>query len=1474
MRKRFFSVLCILVLCLTLLPVTALAAGGAAKIDIHGVDADNTITIDVPTISQLGETATRTYQVTATVYDLQNKPIANPDINWTLDNTWNGALTVDAETGLITITNQAARIAGTIQLTATCGTAVKKVEINPQRLTSKNIFGRITKAGQVIGGDSLLIPDDGEPTTASYTLEVYDHYGRSINNILGPEANPVTWSAVGANGNTVPGVTVTSSQGNTVTVSVGSTAPEGPVTLSAKFTYLDYPREYSIPLSLIKNSGASVSISGLDGPKTYGDDPFQLTASVSGQAGTGGTWTWESSDPDVLSLVGSGNTADVTILKAGTANIFVKYENGAISGSASVPVTVSPANLSQAEIRVYRYTVYTGKQQQYFSNAYLNGKLVDKEEYWTDALHVEDAGDYTVTIHGNNKNYTGTASTTFTVLPRNITDAQIDLIGNNYSRPYTGLPQTVNPDLLKVGITDEYGKPEMIYRQTYEIGNVGGVLSGINVGTYTITLTATDPNFTGTATRDWYIIPAELTITGATLAARTYDGTTDAEVTGVTFEGLVNNESLTLGTDYTATAEFDTADAGTGKTTTVTVTLKDEGTAGNYAFADGSRTATFTLTDQTIGKGNYTGPKDAAGSVLAGSPGSVDLPAIPAGASYGQPSYSGSDGAVTDLNITDGVLSYIGGSDIQKDRQYTAIVPVTGATNYEDYQITVTVTVGDKALDSNTMKVNLEDWTYGDTPKSPAISGVDGSNAVYHYTGTGDTSYGPSATPPTNAGTYQVTATYETDAILYTAIADFSVLPKSIGNADITLGSSLIYNGSEQTMTVSKVIVDGQGLTENTDYTVGGTVKGTDAGDYTLTINGTGNYAGTAEKTWNIAKATLIAKGTGTAEGTFGDTLSQLTISGLKAVIGADIEVGGTWALMGDAVPNVGDTGTYIAAFTPASGAGNFANTLTAEVSLNISKAGAQTLRDRAVTHRAGATGEQSANLTGLMPANAGALTYVKGTETGNTGIISSWSVEADGTVRYMLSGAGTAGQSVTLPVTIGSANYDDSTVEVVITLTEKEVPTVSAQDITRVYDGSPIPDSSIQGTADVDGVWSWKEGQALTEVKDSGAKAVVFTPTDSGYMPVEVTIQVTIQKATPTGAPKYTAITTSGKTLADAGLTTLGSTFSVPGTAAWEQAATTWVQANTAYRWIFTPADSHNYNSISGSIELWHQSFSGGGSSDPTYSVTLPGKISGGEITMNKRYAEEGEIFRFTVIPDKGYELNALTVIDSRGREIDLTDKGDGVYSFTMPARRVEIEVSFREIVVEPEHLPFTDVPEDAWYAEAVRYVYEHGLMAGTSGSAFSPEGATTRGQIVTILWRMAGSPVVNYAMDFEDVDPAAYYGEAVRWAVSEGVVGGYGNGLFGANDPITREQFAVMLYRYAQHEGCDVSIGEDTNILSYADAFDVSEYAVSALQWACGAGIISGTGDGNTLTPQGQATRAQAAVMLMRFCEEYVVW
>lgn len=279
-----------------------------------------------------------------------------------------------------------------------------------------------------------------------------------------------------------------------------------------------------------------------------------------------------------------------------------------------------------------------------------------------------------------------------------------------------------------------------------------------------------------------------------------------------------------------------------------------------------------------------------------------------------------------------------------------------------------------------------------------------------------------------------------------------------------------------------------------------------------------------------------------------------------------------------------------------------------------------------------------------------------------------------------------------------------------------------------------------------------------------------------------------------------------------------------------------------------------------------------GDSSSTPTYSVILPGRVEGGTVTAKKSYAEEGETFRFTVTPDEGWELDTLSVTDNRGTELDVKYEGDSVYSFKMPARRVEIQVSFREIP--PESLPFTDIADNAWYADAVRYVYKHGLMAGTSATTFAPDVTTSRSMIATILWRMAGSPVVNYAMTYTDVAQGQWYSEAVRWATSEGIVGGYGNGLFGTNDPITREQFAAMLYRFAQEQGYDVSIGENTNILSYTDVADLSEYAISAMQWAVGAGIINGTGDGSTLTPQGQATRAQAAVMLTRFCEEYVTW
>ena len=271
----------------------------------------------------------------------------------------------------------------------------------------------------------------------------------------------------------------------------------------------------------------------------------------------------------------------------------------------------------------------------------------------------------------------------------------------------------------------------------------------------------------------------------------------------------------------------------------------------------------------------------------------------------------------------------------------------------------------------------------------------------------------------------------------------------------------------------------------------------------------------------------------------------------------------------------------------------------------------------------------------------------------------------------------------------------------------------------------------------------------------------------------------------------------------------------------------------------------------------------SGGGPT--TYAVTAP-DAENGTVRVSPSRASRGTTVTITVTPDEGYELESLTVLDSRDNESTLTDKGDGKYTFTMPAGRVTVEASFAEIA--PEPLPFGDVDDGDWFAGAVRFVYENGMMNGVSETDFAPHATTSRSMIVTILYRLEGEPVVDDAMDFTDVAGDAYYAEAVRWAASEGIVGGYGGGLFGADDAVTREQLAVILYRYAVYKGYDVSIGEDTNILSYADFADLSEYAIPAMQWACGAGIVNGTSE-STLTPQGEATRAQVAAMLMRFCE-----
>ena len=268
----------------------------------------------------------------------------------------------------------------------------------------------------------------------------------------------------------------------------------------------------------------------------------------------------------------------------------------------------------------------------------------------------------------------------------------------------------------------------------------------------------------------------------------------------------------------------------------------------------------------------------------------------------------------------------------------------------------------------------------------------------------------------------------------------------------------------------------------------------------------------------------------------------------------------------------------------------------------------------------------------------------------------------------------------------------------------------------------------------------------------------------------------------------------------------------------------------------------------------------SGGGSGTTTYPVTVL-SADNGNVNASPSNAAKGKIITITVTPDKGYELDTLTAADGSGKAVELTKKSDATYTFTMPASSVKVSASFAKV-----KQSFDDVKNDDWFAKAVDYAVDQGMMNGVGGNKFAPDAATTRGMIVTVLYRLEGEPSVGSAA-FADVHDGEYYAKAVAWASANGIVNGYGNGKFGPNDAITREQFAAILYRYAKYKGYDVSVGESTNILSYADAQSISEYAVPAFQWSCGAGVMNGSN--GKLLPKANATRAQAAQLLMNFCE-----
>ena len=285
-----------------------------------------------------------------------------------------------------------------------------------------------------------------------------------------------------------------------------------------------------------------------------------------------------------------------------------------------------------------------------------------------------------------------------------------------------------------------------------------------------------------------------------------------------------------------------------------------------------------------------------------------------------------------------------------------------------------------------------------------------------------------------------------------------------------------------------------------------------------------------------------------------------------------------------------------------------------------------------------------------------------------------------------------------------------------------------------------------------------------------------------------------------------------------------------------------------------------------------------GGGASPAANPVIIPSTVNHGTAVSSASSARAGERVTITPQPDEGYALAGITVTDRNGNAVAVTDNGDGTWSFTMPSTSVSVSLVFNEIGEKPdsETCPkdascpisrFTDAKPNAWYHDGVHWSLDEGVMKGTSDTTFEPSGSATRAMVVTMLWRLAGEPASTAAAPFTDVKAESWYAAAVNWAAETGAVKGTSETTFSPNVPVTREQLATILYRYAQAQGKGFT-GAWNFPLDFSDAAKVSKWADEAMHWMTMNGVITGM-DNGTLAPKENATRAQIATMFMRFVQ-----
>lgn len=710
-----------------------------------------------------------------------------------------------------------------------------------------------------------------------------------------------------------------------------------------------------------------------------------------------------------------------------------------------------------------------------------------------------------------------------------------------------------------------------------------------------------------------------------------------------------------------------------------------------------------------------------------------------------------------------------------------------------------------------------------------------------------------------------------------TAAYTLTVEPKTLTKDDLTYTGSItkVYDGSNSAPSDLTVFVKPTSLVGSDTLTITGSakynskdVKDADTITFTPDAITTGNYRLAAAEVLtitgaSITKATPAYKKPTGVTAKYGQTLGDIALANPEGT------TPGTWSWQTPqtVLDKIGSY-TYDANFKPDDP--NYKGVIGAAITVTVGKADGNNLKTVELTQKYTDASEHTytPDWSGLPNGQ----TWSYGCESSST-LLTKKDVSAEsGKLTYAISG-GKAGDIVTITLKASCNNYEDFTITLNITLTEKDdqaalkltggTTVVYGQTLQLGTSGGSGSGAVTYTITDVDGQATIDADGKLTPVKVGTVKVKATKAADANYNAItSAEEEITITKATPTGEPKYTEITTSGKTLADAALTLDGSTLKPnTGTLEWVNdkgnalPGDTKVEANTSYKWRFTPADA-NYTTLTGSIELYHKSSSGGGGWYYTYHTIKATAGANGSISPSGWTSiREGWDQTFTITPDKGYAV-AKVLVD--GKSVGTVTS----YTFKNVTKDHTIEAVFMKSNGNPQTGVFVDVPEDSYYEEAVDWAVENGITNGVSSDRFDPDGLCTRAQIVTFLWRAAGSPVPkSTGHNFTDVKAGSYYEQAVLWAVENGITVGTSSTTFSPDATCTRAQAVTFLYRASGSPAVSGSA-------AFSDVATDAYYA-DAVAWAEKKGITTGIG-GGLFGSNNDCTRAQIVTFLWRAMAE----